>query len=136
MEVCKKQVSIHPLKGFFINNYMRPICISCNKNPRAINYHHQNGNTYYRTVCEECRRRKEKKPPYKPQWLKGGYKKKPTCDCCGFKSVYPSQMTVYHIDGNLNNTLYNNLRTICLNCVEIIKRREVNWKRGDLTVDY
>ena len=65
-----------------------------------------------------------------------GYKKKNTCDICGFKSVFPSQMTVYHIDGSLENINLVNLRTVCLNCVEIVKRKQVTWKRGDLTVDY
>jgi hypothetical protein len=45
-------------------------------------------------------------------------------------------MTVFHIDGDLNNVMFSNLRTICLNCVEVVKRKEVTWKRGDLTVDY
>jgi hypothetical protein len=43
---------------------------------------------------------------------------------------------VFHIDGDLTNTNFINLRTICLNCVEIVKNKEVNWKRGDLQVDY
>jgi hypothetical protein len=55
---------------------------------------------------------------------------------CGFKSLYPSQMTVFHIDGDLTNVVFSNLRTICLNCVEVVKRKEVTWRRGDLTVDY
>ena len=68
--------------------------------------------------------------------MKSGYKKKPTCDLCGFKSLYDSQMTVFHIDGNLNNAELSNLRTVCLNCIEVVKRKDVTWKRGDLQVDY
>jgi len=45
-------------------------------------------------------------------------------------------MTVFYIDGNLKNAAFNNLRTVCLNCVEVIKRKEINWKRGDLQIDY
>jgi hypothetical protein len=45
-------------------------------------------------------------------------------------------MTVFYIDGDLQNTSYNNLRSICLNCVEVVKRKEITWKRGDLQVDY
>jgi len=45
-------------------------------------------------------------------------------------------MTVFHIDGNLKNIKLVNLRTICLNCVEIVKRKELSWKRGDLQIDY
>jgi hypothetical protein len=29
-----------------------------------------------------------------------------------------------------------NLRSICLNCVEVVKKKDVTWKRGDLEVDY
>lgn len=69
-------------------------------------------------------------------WEKTGYKKKTACDLCGFKSLFPSQITVFYIDGNLNNTEYSNLRSICLNCIEVVKKKEITWKRGDLQVDY
>jgi hypothetical protein len=113
---------------------MRPICSTCNKNLCAINYI-RNGFTHYRKLCDECGRKKTKKKPRTPNWQRSGYKKKSNCDLCGFKSVYTSQTTVYHIDGNLENIEFINLRTICLNCVEIVKKKEVNWKRGDLEVD-
>lgn len=113
---------------------MRPICKTCNKNFCAVNYK-RDGVTHYRSICDECGRKKNKKKPREPSWQKAGYKKKATCDLCGFRSLYPSQMTVFHIDGNLENSAFHNLRTICLNCVEIIKRKEVTWKRGDLQVD-
>jgi hypothetical protein len=113
----------------------RPICKECNKNYCAINYI-RNGKTYYRRICDNCGKKKAKKKPIVPSWEKAGYKKKPHCDLCGFKSLYPSQMTVFHIDGDLNNVAFSNLRTICLNCIEVVKRKEVTWKRGDLTVDY
>ena len=63
-------------------------------------------------------------------------KKKSTCDVCGFNCVYPTQMLVYHIDGDLTNVNFTNLRTICLNCVEVVKKKDFKWKRGDLQVDY
>jgi hypothetical protein len=113
----------------------RPICKQCNKNASAVNYH-LNGKTYYRSICDECGSKKIKKKPATPSWQKAGYKKKPTCDICGFKSLYSSQTTVYHIDGALTNNDYINLRTVCLNCIEVIKRKEVTWRRGDLQVDY
>lgn len=113
----------------------RPICNTCGKNHCAVNYH-RNGKTYYRSMCDECGRKKEKRKPRRPSWMKAGYKKKATCDLCGFMSVYPSQMTVFHIDGDLENVSFPNLRTICLNCIEVVKRKEVKWKRGDLKVDY
>jgi hypothetical protein len=113
----------------------RPICKQCNRNPRAINYN-RNGVTHYRSICDECGSKKVKKKPLRPGWEKSGYKKKSTCDICGFKSLYNTQMTVFHIDGDLRNVNFSNLRTICLNCVEVVKRKEVTWKRGDLQVDY
>lgn len=87
-------------------------------------------------MCDECGRKKNKKKPRTSSWQKAGYKKKATCDLCGFNSIYPSQMTVFHIDGNLENVQFSNLRSICLNCVEVVKKKEINWKRGDLQVDY
>lgn len=113
----------------------RPVCKSCNKNPRAINYI-KKGVKHYRSLCDECGKNKPKSKPKRYSWEKAGYKKKPACDICGFKSLYPTQMTVFHIDGNLKNNVFSNLRTICLNCVEVVKRKEITWKRGDLQVDY
>lgn len=113
---------------------MRPICKTCNKNVCAINYC-RNGVTHYRSGCDECGRKKKKLPPRKANWTKSRYKKKLICDLCGFHAAYPSQMTVFHIDGNLDNINLVNLRTICLCCVEVVKRREVTWRRGDLVVD-
>lgn len=114
---------------------MRPICKFCNKNFSEINYH-RNGKTYYRSICDECGRKKQKKKPFTPLWQKGGYKKKTACDLCGFKCLFPSQITVYHIDGDMKNIQLSNLRSVCLNCIEVVKRKNLTWKRGDLEVDY
>jgi hypothetical protein len=113
----------------------RPICKTCNKNHSAVNYK-RGGVTHYRSMCDDCGRKKAKKKPFQPNWEKSGYKKKGLCDICGFKSLYNSQLTVFHIDGSLKNTSFSNLRTVCLNCIEVIKRKEITWKRGDLQVDY
>lgn len=113
----------------------RPMCKECNKNYSAINYIRK-GKTYYRSICDECGKKKSKKRKKLYLWERAGYKKKPACDLCGFKSMYPTQLTVFYIDSNLNNVTLNNLRTICLNCVEVVKRKEITWRRGDLTVDY
>lgn len=114
---------------------MRPICKLCNRNFSAINYI-RNDKTYFRSSCDECGRKKKKLKPREPRWKNKGYKKKTTCDLCGFRSLYPTQLTVFHIDGNCENATLSNLRTICLNCVEVVKKREVTWRRGDLEVDY
>ena len=119
------------------NKYMmiRPICNSCGKNHCAVNYIRE-GVTHYRSGCDECGRKKKKLKPRKANWTKSGYKKKATCDLCGFKSLFPAQMTVYHIDGSLENIALTNLRTVCLCCIEVVKRKEVTWRRGDLQVDH
>jgi len=125
-------------EGYFINIYMgliRPICKQCNKNPRAVNYI-RDGVKHYRSICDECGKKKNKVKARPNNWVRAGYKKKSICDICGFQSIYPAQMTVFHIDGDLRNTAFSNLRSICLNCVEVVKRQKVTWKRGDLQVDY
>lgn len=113
---------------------MRPICPICNKNFCAVNYIRA-GVTHYRSGCDECGRKKAKLKPRKANWQRGKYRKKTVCDLCGFRSIYPSQLTVFHIDGNLENIEMANLRTICLCCIEVVKRKEVTWRRGDLIVD-
>jgi len=112
----------------------RPICDTCNKNLCAVNYKRA-GVTHYRSMCDECGRKKAKLKPRVPSWQKGNYKKKPACDLCGFKGLFTSQLTVFHVDGKLANIEPANLRTICLNCVETVKRKEVTWRRGDLEID-
>jgi hypothetical protein len=42
---------------------------------------------------------------------------------------------VFHVDGNLHNSDIRNLKTVCLNCAEEVKRSDVNWNRGDLEPD-
>jgi hypothetical protein len=42
---------------------------------------------------------------------------------------------VYHVDGNLNNSSLRNLKTVCQNCVEEVKRADLTWRPGDLTPD-
>jgi hypothetical protein len=115
-------------------NMIRPMCSVCNRNPCAANYY-RNGIRHYRSKCEDCIRKKKKAKIKEPRWKKLGYSKKTACDLCGFKKTFDSQMLVFHVDGNLNNNELLNLRTVCLNCVEVLKHREVTWKRGDLEVD-
>jgi len=113
----------------------RPICKTCNQNYCAINYIRA-GVTHYRGMCDVCGRKKAKLKPRKANWTKSGYVKKTACDLCGFKSIFSTQITVFHIDGDLENSQQSNLRSICLNCVEVVKKKEVNWKRGGLEIDY
>jgi len=136
IKILGKQWFTVPSKVYkYLMPILRPICSKCNKNFSAVNYI-RNGVTHYRSICDECGRKKNKLKPRKANWIKSGYKKKATCDLCGFHSIFPSQITVFHIDGNLENIALNNLRSICLNCVEVVKKKNVTWKRGDLEVDY
>lgn len=112
----------------------RKICSCCNQRPVAVNLI-RNRITYYRSRCEVCIKKNKKIKPPVPRWQTAGYKKKPTCDRCGFRARYSAQLQVFHVDGNLRNTDIRNLKTGCLNCAEEIKRSNLNWNRGDLEPD-
>ncbi len=113
---------------------MRPMCNVCNQRPRAINCY-RGSQVYYRSRCDHCIKKNKKIKVSAPRWQTKGYKKKLTCDRCGFRSRYSTQLLVYHVDGNLNNCGLRNLRTVCLNCVEDIKRCDLPWRPGDLEPD-
>lgn len=112
----------------------RPLCPACNQRPCAINCY-RDGHVYYRSRCEYCIKRGKRIKPPEPRWKSAGYKKKTTCDRCGFKSKYIGQLLVYHVDGNLHNTAMRNLKTICLNCTAEINRLDLPWQPGDLEPD-
>ena len=113
---------------------MRPICTACNQRPVAVNYHRDDV-THYRARCDHCIRRNKKIRPPEALWKRAGYKKKPTCDRCGFKGKYAAQLLVYHVDGNMNNTALRNLKTVCQNCVVDINKSDLPWRPGDLEED-
>ena len=115
----------------------RPICGKCNGRPRAISYTRPSGRIQYRSLCEHCLKLKKtgKLSSAKSSWQLRGYKKKSQCDLCGFKSRYSSQIVVHHVDGNLNNSDLINLRSVCLNCAEAVKRTHTIWKVGVLIPD-
>ena len=69
------------------------------------------------------------------RWQLSGYKKKLTCDLCGFRAKYSAQLQVFHSDGNLNNSSLTNLKTICQNCAIEIKKTDQPWVPGDLEPD-
>jgi len=117
-----------------INSYMnRPLCI-CGYRPAAINYKKE-GKTYYRKKCETCL--KANQIGYGiPKWYRDGYRQKSICDKCGHKSKYSEQFNVFHVDGNLNNSKFNNLKTVCANCQRILHKEGVYWKQGDLRPDF
>lgn len=112
----------------------RPICPACNQRFCAINYTKESV-THYRSRCETCIKKGRRIKIPEPRWKAAGYKKKTTCDRCGFKSKYAAQLLVYYIDGNLNNNNLRNLKTICQNCVVDVTKSDLAWRLGDLEVD-
>ena len=111
---------------------MRPLC-KCGVRPRAINY--KKGNrTYYRSLCEVCMAH----GLYHgiPRWARAGYKMKTVCDRCGFKSPHREVFRVFHVDGNLDNCRFTNLKTVCANCAQVLSKEGVAWRQGDLIADY
>ncbi len=113
---------------------MRPLCQICGRNPAAINCHYHD-KIYYRKRCNACIRRNRGLPRAVPRWEAAGYRKKTACDRCGFRSRYAAQLVVCHINGNLNDCELRNLKTVCLNCIEEIKRLDLPWHRGDAEPD-
>lgn len=109
---------------------MRPLC-ECGLKPASINYK-KDGKTFYRKKCVSCANGKQGAP----NWQKKGYQKKSACEKCGFTSKHPEQFNVYHIDGDLSNCRYRNLKTVCANCQRILQKEGVKWRQGDLTPDF
>jgi len=111
---------------------MRDLCKICNIRPVAINYKKDN-RTFYRTKCDHCSKKRIKE---RPLWAKTGYKKKLSCDRCGFSSKYSIQFNVYYIDNDLTNCRITNLKTVCANCQRILHILKLPWKQGDLKPDF
>ncbi len=124
-----------PLKGLSINMYMnRPLCTSCHGNFAAINYL-LNGKTYFRKICASCSR-KGRRTKELPNWTRNGYKKKLTCERCNFTAKHSSQIFVFYIDGNLKNTNWSNLRSVCANCRIELNSIKTTWRESPLVADY
>lgn len=111
---------------------MRDLCKNCNKRPVAVNYH-KDGKIFYRKKCDHCSKNRNKE---RPLWALHGYKKKLTCDKCGFMSKYSEQFDVYYIDGDPSNCRFNNLKTVCANCQRILHKLKLPWRQGDLKPDF
>jgi len=116
-----------------LNSFMRPLCV-CKQRPAAINYH-KDGKTYYRKMCESCLRHGNVGHGV-PRWKLAGYEKKCQCEKCGYNSKHAEQFDVYHVDGDLNNCLPHNLKTICANCQRILQKEGSRWRQGDLVPDF
>lgn len=114
----------------------RDLCLSCKQNPVAVNYI-RDGVRHYRNSCNSCIRKGRKLKPQPPAWARSGYKKPASCEVCNFKAKSPTkQLFVFHIDGNLKNNSWHNLKTICANCqIELIGNR-VAWKPATIVPDF
>lgn len=111
---------------------MRKLCKTCDQRSVAINYY-KDGIPHYRSQCDHCSR---VAAVGMPPWFKAGYRLKPKCDKCGFSSKHVEQFNVFHIDGNLKNCRYNNLKTVCANCQRLLHMQSQQWHQGALTPDH
>jgi hypothetical protein len=78
---------------------------------------------------------KKQKTGGQPRWVAAGYKKKKRCELCGFRALVGNQLDVYHVDGNKNNVVFYNLKTVCANCQRLKSTQDLGWSIGDLEVD-
>jgi len=111
---------------------MRPLC-KCGQRPKAINYR-KHDRVYYRSLCEICMAHGIGHGI--PRWARAGYKIKLQCEKCGFKSAHHEVFRVFHVDGNLDNCRYANLKTVCCNCSQLLGKEGITWRQGDLVADY
>ena len=94
----------------------------------AVNYIKENVQ-HYRSQCDVCLRKGKKLKPARPLWVLKGYKKKSHCEKCGFEAELPDQqLRIFHVDGNLKNADWVNLRTVCLNCQPMVYKSRLPWK--------
>jgi hypothetical protein len=113
----------------------RQLCPNCHTNPVAVNYV-KDGVTHYRNSCAACIRKGKKLKPEPPAWQRSGYKKKANCEKCNFKFKFVEQNVVFHIDGNLKNNVWTNLKTICLNCQQEIYKGRTGWRPAKIVPDF
>ena len=116
---------------------IRKLCPTCNSaRPVAINCH-IGEKIYYRKQGDVCLRGERKIKPTAPSWFKSGYRKKSACEKCGFKAKYPEdQLRVFYLDGDLRNSNWANLKTVCLNCQQEVHRLKLPWREAVLVPDF
>ena len=113
----------------------RPLCKLCKAKPRAYAYR-KGTKIYWRSLCDTCNRKKSgKKVGGVTPLQRSGYNKKKKCELCGFKSQQQSQLDVFFVDGDMRNTNFNNLKTVCANCQRLSSMRRLGWRIGDLEAD-
>jgi len=123
------------LNGAKYSMSTRELCPSCHTNPVAVNYK-RDGITHYRKLCSSCIRKGKKLKPNPPAWQRSGYKKTDRCEKCNFKFTLASQSIVFHVDGNLKNNNWTNLKTICLNCQQEVFKSRLGWKPATIVPDF
>jgi hypothetical protein len=125
--VSKKEKHIHS----------RGLCVECTLAPQAINYIDPDGVQHYRSKCAGCIRKGKKLRLQPPAWVKSGYKKPERCEMCGFKAKIPAkQLFVYHVDGDLKNNNWHNLKTVCANCRIELGNSRLGWKPATILPDF
>jgi hypothetical protein len=118
-----------------MNSGLRPLCVQCKTNPRAMGYR-RGTKIYWRRHCDTCiRKNKNLKIGGITPLQRSGYTKKRKCELCGFKAREQIQLDVLFIDGNKNNTNDVNLKTVCANCQRLASVKRLRWTVGDLEVD-
>jgi hypothetical protein len=114
----------------------RKLCPTCLENPVAVNYIREDV-THYRSKCASCIRKGRKLKPEPPAWARSGYKKTERCELCNFKARVPArQLFVFHVDGNLKNNNWHNLKTVCANCRIELDSTRVNWRPAAIVPDF
>ena len=113
----------------------RQLCPNCNNSPVAVNYI-RSGVRHYRNSCPGCIRKGKKLKPEPAAWQKSGYKKTERCEKCNFKFALPSQSVVFHVDGNLKNNNWLNLKTVCLNCQQEVYKSRLPWRPATIVPDF
>jgi hypothetical protein len=114
----------------------RKLCPTCLENPVAVNYVRED-TVHYRSKCTSCIRKGRKLKPNPPAWAKSGYKKTERCELCGFKAKIPArQLFVFHVDNNLKNNNWHNLKTVCANCRIELDATRVAWKPAPIVPDF
>ena len=121
-----------------VNIYMikRDLCPVCLENPVAVNYIRE-GKRYFRSTCASCIRKGKRLKRQPPAWTRTGYRKTERCELCNFKPKIPvQQLFVFHVDGNLKNNSWPNLKTVCANCRIELLSGKVAWQPSPIVPDF
>jgi len=109
----------------------RPICSHCGIVPAKFNGKSKLGFKKWHKYCVDCSKilysDKHKHLQYKT--LK--------CEFCNFKAEDKCQMDIVFKDGNQKNKKESNLKTLCLNCSVVYKKRLKKSRKSimNITVD-